>query len=76
MKACKGGWCTLREICPHHITAERAEDDEDRLCLPDHDGCGKDFPIRITRNAGSWGWQGTRRLLAEAKPFDGLVGLT
>lgn len=73
MTACMGGWCTLRQICPHHVTAARSAFDDDRLCLPGHDGKGKDFPIRITRMAGSWGWQGSSRLLAKATPFDGLV---
>lgn len=71
MRACMGGWCLIREICPHY-SAEGDPEPADRLCVPEQDGIGKEFPIRITRMASSWGWRGSKRLLAKAEPFDGI----
>ena len=66
-----GGWCRIRELCPHYNATDTSEP-EDRLCMPGLDGKGRDFPIRITRMAGSWGWEGSKRPLAAAQPFDGI----
>jgi len=35
--ACMGGWCKLRDKCPHHTEAARLNPRE-RLCLPGQDG--------------------------------------
>lgn len=36
-RACMGGWCALRDRCPHHNEADRSNPAE-RLCLPGQDG--------------------------------------
>ena len=37
MKACMGGFCAVRERCPHYQSEQRAEPSE-RLCLRGEDG--------------------------------------
>lgn len=65
-----GGWCRIREICPHY-NAGGVEEPEERLCVPDHDGVGRDFPIRITRMAGSVGWLRAKHAQTWAGAFVG-----
>lgn len=36
MKACMGGWCLKRALCPHYHHG--AGQPEERLCLRGHDG--------------------------------------
>lgn len=37
MKSCMGGWCTLRDKCPHY-GAESDDRPAERLCLTGRDG--------------------------------------
>lgn len=37
MIACMGGWCSLREKCPHYTEAVRVNPSE-RLCVKGEDG--------------------------------------
>lgn len=72
--ACMGGWCRIRERCPHYTGAVRSTRDADRLCIPGADGVGESHPIRITLPAGSW----ERKHAALMKPagvFDGVAPL-
>ena len=71
MNACMGGWCRIRDRCPHHTAAFRGFSDAERLCLPGQDGVGADQPIRITLPAGSWERKYAAQL-RQAEPFDGL----
>lgn len=36
-QACMGGWCALRDHCPHYHVDSRRQPSE-RLCLPGQDG--------------------------------------
>lgn len=36
--ACMGGWCTLRDHCPHYHSEDRSRRPSERLCLPGLDG--------------------------------------
>lgn len=46
-KACMGGWCALREHCPHfHATLRRAP--SERLCTPGRDGHSDVVALEIT----------------------------
>lgn len=72
--ACMGGWCRIRERCPHYTEAVRSIYDADRLCIPGADGVGECQPIRITLPAGEWERKNAS-LLRRAGVFDGLVAL-
>ena len=37
MKSCMGGWCTLRDKCPHY-GAESDDRPAERMCLTGRDG--------------------------------------
>ena len=68
MKACMGGWCRIRNKCPHYTDAARGPEDAERLCIQGHDGCGAEQPVRIHRAVGSWERKGAG-LLRAATPL-------
>lgn len=37
MMACMGGWCTLRDKCPHN-SAPAGDEPKERMCLAGRDG--------------------------------------
>ena len=43
---CMGGWCALRDHCPHYHAAFRGQPAE-RLCPPGRDGSGEVIAVRI-----------------------------
>lgn len=51
--ACLGGWCHVRDYCPHYHAKDRRAPNE-RLCLPGQDGVSDVVPIRLHRPAGTW----------------------
>lgn len=38
MTPCMGGWCGLREKCPHYTAASVGRKPSERICLPGLDG--------------------------------------
>jgi hypothetical protein len=38
MTPCMGGWCGLREKCPHYTAIGANRNPSERLCLPGQDG--------------------------------------
>ncbi len=66
---CMGGWCRIREQCPHYTEAKRGPDDADRLCLPGQDGARDGWALVIRRPVGSWERSGAR-WMRHAHPFD------
>lgn len=50
--ACMGGWCRIRERCPHY--GIESDEPAERLCKPGRDGEASDFPVQITFPAGEW----------------------
>lgn len=62
--ACCGGWCKLRDYCPHYHATNRSNPAE-RLCLPGQDGVSDVVPIRLHRPVGSWERVPSQRIPAE-----------
>jgi hypothetical protein len=52
-QSCMGGWCSIRNKCPHYNSAYRQEP-ADRLCIPGSDGVGMAIPMQWHRAAGTW----------------------
>jgi hypothetical protein len=48
---CMGGWCRIRQSCPHYTHADEREPDE-RICEPGKDG--EAVQVRRHRPIGSW----------------------
>jgi len=38
LRPCMGGWCTLRDHCPHYHAARPGTKPSERLCYPGRDG--------------------------------------
>lgn len=72
LPACMGGWCGIRERCPHYAAGHASRTPAERLCMPEFDGVGADIAVRITLPAGSWERKHAA-LLRPAGVFDGLV---
>lgn len=49
-RACMGGWCTLREHCPHYH-AIRRDSPSERLCTPGQDGHSDVVALQLTPKA-------------------------
>lgn len=47
-QACMGGWCRIRERCPHYHAAQTRAPRE-RLCEPGHDGYQAQVPLAFIR---------------------------
>jgi hypothetical protein len=47
-RACMGGWCALREHCPH-FHATRRDSPSERLCTPGMDGHSDVVRLQLTQ---------------------------
>lgn len=52
-KACMGGWCRIRDKCPHFHARDTSRPAE-RLCVPGADGVGQFIPMLWHRPVRSW----------------------
>jgi hypothetical protein len=52
--SCMGGFCSMRERCPHYLAATVHEKPQERICERGHDGLDVGFPMIRHRPAGSW----------------------
>ena len=73
MRACMGGWCERRDVCPHYLAPMRAVSPSERLCDPCIDGAINGKPMQVWRSIGTWERRdGFIDLARGAGPFDGL----
>ncbi len=48
-KPCMGGWCALRDRCPHHEPTGRKP--AERLCVPGQDGVVQTLMVDLAQRA-------------------------
>ncbi len=58
LQSCLGGWCALRDHCPHYHATTASHDPSERLCYPGEDGHSDVVAVRITRGCD---WPATGR---------------
>lgn len=48
-KSCMGGWCGLRDRCPHYHAFNTKAYPSERLCLPHRDGVSDVTHVRLAK---------------------------
>ena len=47
IESCAGGWCKLRDRCPHYHAGNEQRHPSERLCLPNRDGVSDVTSIKL-----------------------------